>query len=153
MSNSSEREINMKSKKMIKLNKSQAKALYAAIEAHCLKNGYSPYSFGYAAGVSHNYVYRLKDARSTSYNGMAIKRIVNALGSDHLEDVLNPKVKPQQKDKPKVEVVVEQPTCAEKYDSLPDEDKVKITALTNLLYDKKLLREQIQRRMEMIFKD
>lgn len=133
---------------LIKLNKSQSKALYAAIGVHCKNNGYSPYSFGYAAGVSHNYVYRLKDARSASYNGMAIKKIVNALGHKHLEDVIDPKAKPQQKDKPKdVEVVVTKKTAidnATKYESLSRKEQEAVVALIHRLWERAQLKQEYQ---------
>ena len=136
--------------RMIELSKGQAKALYAAIELHCKRKNYSPYSFGYAAGVSHNYVYRLKDARSATYRRVAIKKIIIALGGEHLEDVIGPKVKLQQKDKPKIEVQAEGASHADKFDALQESDKDVVRSLVSVLHERTVLHNRFKERIETV---
>ena len=136
--------------RMIELSKGQAKALYAAIELHCKSEGHSPYTFGYTAGVSHNYVYRLKDARSVSYRRIAIKKIIKALGGNYLEDVIGPKVNLQQKDKPKIEVQADGASHADKFDALQESDKDVVRSLVSVLHERTVLHNRFKERIETV---
>lgn len=118
------------SDKMVRLDKKQSKALYARIQSYCDAKGYSPYSFGYAAGVSHNYVYRLKDARSDRYNAEAINKIMKALDVKSTEEPAKP-------------VKQKGLTSADKFDALPEQDREKINLLVAVLYDRQMLRKRV----------